>query len=303
LHPEQLIGKTGVFVQALIKKVSDHGTSNPIVARLGIQTDELIKLYPISEKQREDVFGVFHQKVQPRLLQCYEIKENLLSELTKIGDEFKKEGIHTQASGRVATVPQVMRLSENCENYLYNAKSSLRDLAYIFEPLFGKKFTEARYDKIYKWSKAQFGENDNLTTIIKQDHDLWIKKMVSMRNAVEHPGGHSGHLHIHNIEIVSDPKTKEPILVQPTWHLNNESRVPVLNDLETYIWNLLEFAEDLLVLSFEKLDKKSPIVVAQIPENERDPKCPIRFRMTLKEGFIKKHDKANSATQKSRAAD
>jgi len=286
-----------------IKKVSDHGTSNPIVARLSIQTSELIKFYPISKKQREDIFGVFHQKVQPRLLQCYELKENLLSELTKIGDEFKKEGIQTQSSGRIATVPQVMRLSENCENYLYNAKSSLRDLACIFEPLFGKKFTEARYDKIYEWSKAQFGENDNLTVIIKQDHDLWIKKIVTMRNAVEHPGGYSGYLHIHNIEIASDPKSKEPNLVQPTWHLNNEPRVPILNDLETYIWNLLEFAEDLLVLSFEKFDKKFPIVVAQIPENERDPKCPVRLRMTLKEEFIKKHNKANSADAKSRAAD
>jgi len=287
----------------IIKKVSNHGTSNPIVARLGIQTSELIKFFPISEKQREDIFGIFHQKIQPRLLQCYELKENLLSELTKIGDEFKKERVSTQSFGRVATVPQVMRLSENCENYLYNAKSFLRDLARIFEPLFGKKFTEARYDKIYEWSKSQFGENDNLTAIIKQDHDLWIKKIVSMRNAVEHPGGYSGHLHIHNIEITFDSKTKEPILVQPTWQLNNEPRVPILNDLETYIWNLLEFAEDLLVLSFEKFDKKFPIVIAQIPEKERDPKCPIRLRMTLKEGFIKKHKKANYADVKNRAAD
>jgi len=285
-----------------VKKVSDHGTSNPIVARLSVQTSELIKFYPIGKELREDIFGIFHQKIQPRLLQCYELKENLLSELTKIGNEFKKEGIQTQSSGRVATVPQVMRLSENCENYLYNAKSSLRDLACIFEPLFGKKFTEARYDKIYKWSKSKFGENDNLTGIIKQDHDFWIKKIVTMRNAVEHPGGYSGNLHIHNIEIASDPKTKEPALVQPTWHLNDEQPVPILNDFETFIWNLLEFAEDILVLSFDKFDKKFPIVIARIPENERDPKCPVRLRMTLKEEFIRKH-KANSADAKTRASD
>jgi hypothetical protein len=270
------------------KKVSDHGTSNPIVARLSVQTSELIKFYPISKEQREEIFGVFNQKVQPRLLRCYELKENLLSELTKIGDEFKKEGIHIQSSGRFITVPQVMGLSENCENYLYNAKSYLRDLTCIFEPLFGKKFKAARYDKIYEWSKSKFGENDNLTAIIKQDHDMWIKKIVSMRNAVEHPGEHSDHLHIHNIEIAPDPKTKELKLVEPMWHLNNESRRPVLNDLESYVWNLLEFAEDILVLSFEKFDKNFPIVVVQIPENERDPECPVRLRMTLKEGFIKK---------------
>ena len=274
----------------IIKKVSDHGTSNPIVARLGVQTSELIKFYPISKKKREDVFGIYHQKVQPRLLQCYELKEKLLSSLTTIDEEFNNKGLQTQSSGRVATVPQVMKLQEDCETYLYNVKSALRDIAGIFDLLFGEKFTEARYDKIHKWDEKKFGENDKLTTLIKQDHDLWVKRIVSMRNAVEHPGGHSGYLYIHNIEIASDTETKRPIFVPPTWNLNNEPRVPVLNDLNTYIWNALEFAEDILVLSLEKFDKKFPIVVTQIPEEERDQSCPVRLRMTLKQEFIRKNE-------------
>jgi len=132
----------------ILKKVSDHGTSNPIVARLGLQTSDLVKFYPIKEKQREDVFGIYHQKVQPHLLQCYELKEKMLSSLTTIDEEFSHKGLQTQSSGRVATVPQVMKLQEDCETYLYNAKSALRDIAGIFDPLFGEKFTEARYDKI-----------------------------------------------------------------------------------------------------------------------------------------------------------
>ena len=274
----------------ILKKVSDHGTSNPIVARLGIQTSELVKFYPLNEKQREDVFGIYHQKVQPRLLQCYELKEKLLSSLTTIDEEFSHKGLQTQSSGRVATVPQVMKLQEDCETYLYNAKSALRDIAGIFDPLFGEKFTEARFDKIHKWAEEKFGENDKLTTLIKQDHDLWVKRIVSMRNAVEHPGGNAGYLYIHNIEIAYDTETKRPVLVPPTWNLNNEPRVPVLNDLNTYIWNVLEFAEDILVLSLEKSDKKFPIVVAQIPEEERDPSCPVRLRMTLKQELIRKSE-------------
>jgi hypothetical protein len=57
------------------------------------------------------------------------------------------------------------------------------------------------------------------------------------------------------------------------------------------------------VLSFDKFDKKFPFVVAQIPEKERDPNCPVRLRMTLREEFIKKHVKDNSADAKSYAAD
>jgi hypothetical protein len=242
----------------------------------------------LTKEQRDETLKIYFEKVQPRLLRCYELKESLYSELSKIGEDFNREGIRTQSSGRVATVPQVMNLSETCENYLYNAKSCLRDLACIFEPLFKQAFTEARYDKIYEWSKVKFGEKDSLSAIIKQDHDLWIKRMVAMRNAVEHPGGYAGHLYIHNIQIGSDPKTKNPLLVPPSWHLNDEPRASIIIDLETFISNLLELAEDLLVLSLEKFDKKLPIVVAEIPEEERDPECPVRLRMTLIDEFVKK---------------
>ena len=272
----------------ILKKVSDHGTTNPMVARLSVQTSELIKYYPITEKQREDIFGIYHQKVQPHLLQCYEIKEKLLTSLETIDAEFSHKDLQTQSYGRTATVPQVMELQEDCETYLYNAKSALRDLAGIFESLFGEKFTEARYDKIHKWAEKKFGETDDFTSLIKQDQDLWIRKIVSMRNAVEHPGGHSGYLYIHNIEIASDTKTRRLVLVPPTWNLNSEPRATILNDMNTCIRNILEFAEDILVLSLEKFDKKFPIVVSQIPEKERDPSCPVRLKMTLRYDLIKK---------------
>lgn len=272
----------------IIKKISDHGTSNPIVARLSVQTSELMQFYPLSKEKRDKIFEILHENVQPRLLRSYEINKELLSDLKKIDEEIAKEGVHIQASGRVTTVPQIMKLRERCENYLYNAKSALRDLSCIFEPLFGKKFNEARYDTIYSWAKKKFGEDDNLAKIIKQDHDLWIKKVVSMRNVVEHPGGRSGQLHIHNIELTTSPDSQKILFVDPTWHLNNEPRVSISEDFNTFIWNLLEFTEDILVLSLEKFDKKFPIAVAEIPKEERNPQCPVRLRVILEEEFMKK---------------
>jgi len=272
----------------IIKKISDHGTSNPIVARLSVQTSELMKFYPLSKEKREKIFEILHGNIRPRLLQSYEINQELLSDLKKIDEEIEKEGVHIQASGRVTTIPQIMKLKERCENYLYNAKSALRDLSGIFEPLFRKKFNEARYDKVHIWAKKKFGEDDNLTKIIKQGHDLWIKKVISMRNAVEHPGGHSGQLHIHNIELTTSPDSQKVLFVDPTWHLNNEPRVSISKDFNKFIWSLLEFAEDILVLSLEKFDNKFPIVVAQILEEERNPECPVRLSMILKEELMKK---------------
>ena len=77
------------------------------------------------------------------------------------------------------------------------------------------------------WASKEFGDDSELTRILKQDHDLWIKKLVAMRNAVEHPGGHSGHLSIHNIALVPPEHPKYPILETPSWNLNDEPEEPL----------------------------------------------------------------------------
>jgi hypothetical protein len=194
------------------------------------------------------------------------------------------EGLKTQSQGRVFEVPHVIGLEERGERYLYAAKSVLRDVAKLFNPFFGKQFSEARYDKIYKWCVQQFGNEDDLSNLIKEDQELWIKKLVAMRNAVEHPGGYSGHLHIHNFEAIVLEGHNHPRLIEPFWHLNDESRVSIGHDLPVLVSNALEFIEDLLVISMRKAGLSSMVDVFQIPESERDPHCPIRLRVSLREG-------------------
>ena len=39
-----------------VKKISDYGTSNPFVARLGFQFNELMKFFRLSKDQQEKLF-------------------------------------------------------------------------------------------------------------------------------------------------------------------------------------------------------------------------------------------------------
>ena len=118
-------------------------------------------------------------------------------------------------------VPHIIGLQERVEQYLYSVKSVLRDLAKLFEPFFGQQFSEARYDKVLRWCVLKFGEYDDLSKLIKGDHDLWINKLVRMRNAVEHPGVHSGYLYVHNFEVALPESGGQPQLIEPTWHADN----------------------------------------------------------------------------------
>lgn len=265
-----------------IKQLSNVGTSNPITARLSIQTSELIKLFPLTDKQKEDIFGLLGMEVNERLVTCNKIYSQLQEQLIMVNQTNKDEYFR----GNVVRTPAVMDLRNLCENFLYQAKSILRDLLGIFNIFYSKEFSKPQFDLAYKWAKEKFGEEDNLTKILKDDHDTWIRRIVSMRNAIEHPGGYSGHLKINNIMLIN--KNTPPYFNAPTWQLNSHTESSILPDMATFIENTLGLCEDILVVLLEKLPKDDiPLIIYEIPVEERDVICPIRFKVSLHPDYLK----------------
>ena len=262
-----------------LKQVSEHGTANPIVARLSLQTVELLQFSSLDKNRQDEVFALFHGEVQPRLLECDDIAQEISKEIMAIANELNESGLITQSQGRVIEVPNLMRLEQRVEQFLYCAKSALRDLSKLFGFFFAKEFNEARFDKIHSWAVDTFGEDSELAVLIKQDHDLWIKQVVAMRNAVEHPGGFSGNLHIHNFELATAPHSMQHKLSEPCWHRNDDPKSSIANDLLVFVTNILEFCEDLLVVCIKMTGFPDFLQFVQIPESERDVKCAKRLRV------------------------
>lgn len=261
-----------------LHKVSDYGTSNYIVARTSIQISDLLQPIQIEKEKEEKVIELFFMKVQPRLIRCYEINNKIKSDLEKIDSDLKENGIKTQSAGRVVEVPHVMQLNEDVETYLYNAKSVLRDIAGLFEIFFDKKFDHSRYNDILKWAQKYFGKEHPISKFIEANQP-WLKDIVQRRNAVEHPGGHSGHLHIKNIQFVDDKEN--PHFVPPTWHLNKNQATLIHNDLQIILRNLLEFSEILFVLILQAIETHFPLRFYEIPEEDRKKEAPVRFGVTI----------------------
>lgn len=266
-----------------IRKISDHGTANPVVARLSLQTHELIQFCSIDKEKKDAILQLFHDQIQPRVITCDEISQEISSEILDIVQELKNNGFDIQSQGRVIEVPHLRKLEPRVEQYLYSYKSALRELSKIFNHFFGTSFNEARYDKILTWSKEHFGEGNELSRLLEEDHALWIQKVITMRNAVEHPGGYSGYLHIDNFQMISENHPEYPKVVEPTWHLNDEPPASIAKDLLTSTVNLLEFCEDMLVVCMINKGIPKILRVTRIPEEERNPSAPIRLRMVLNE--------------------
>jgi hypothetical protein len=269
-----------------IKQISEHGTSNPIVARLSVQTSQLLNFSKLNKEQKDKVLGLYNSEVQPRLLECDDISQQISSEILEVANNLKEKGFVTQSQGRVIEVPNLLRLEQRLEQFLYCAKSALRDLSKIFNCFFETDFNEARYDKILKWASKEFGEDSDLAKVIKQDHDLWIKQIVSMRNAVEHPGGYSGYLHIDNFVLVTDSITGEHKLNEPCWYRNDEPKNSIAQDLLGFVSNFLELCEELLVINIKISGLLEYLQVVEIPEDKRDKDCAIRLQIIMAQGKI-----------------
>lgn len=70
----------------VFSKVLEHGTSNPIVARLGLQTMQLLDQCKIGKETRDKIAEIYMYSLQKKLVRCWEIKERFRSEFNSAVD-------------------------------------------------------------------------------------------------------------------------------------------------------------------------------------------------------------------------
>ncbi len=218
-----------------------------------------------------------------RLLKCHAAFDRLVRALnTTIGEcGFQEDGTSKYS-------PHVLGLEGEVETVLYESKNYLRDLLGILKIYFEYDCDEASYfydakgkgaSRLVKWATKEFGENDPFTKMLETEH-TWIEDVIRKRNAVEHPGGYSGTLHIHNFTMIENG-----YYVMPTWNLDDGEPKGLFPDIEVILDNLLTLAEDLLVSCNIHRAKHKIIQYSEIPKDRRDPQCPKRLIVQLQEGI------------------
>jgi len=268
-------------------KTSDHGTQNPIVARLSVQSRQLMDPFSLAEEKKNKIWSILHDKIQHQLLTCYDIWHQTASRELEIIRNIEENGIPTQSHGRVASVEQIENLKHLSDSFLYSAKSALRDIKSLVceffetDPKKRKKIEDDNFEGLSKWAKGRFGESDDFTKLLFEDYGLWINEVFSKRNAVEHPGGSSGHLEVLNFSAIRIPNTNEWKTTIPQWRRNQDQPSLITNDMQITIENILHFSEDILVHCLLKFGSMVPVVFYEIESEKRDVDCPIRLRVTL----------------------
>jgi hypothetical protein len=267
----------------VVKKQLEHGTANPIVARLSLQPLDILKQCNVSKEKLDKIAALYTGSLVKQLLRCWEIEQRLRQDYEKAYASFKPAGPGEPAQ----EVPQIPRLQEECENFLYAAKNYLRDLLQVFNLLHGTDFKEASEwyrapkggQSVMQFAAKTFGANHVNTKYFNQI-PACIQPFVEMRNAVEHPGGYSGELKITNIELGPGGT-----LLEPTWTREKNGKaeygpLKIIEDMRVAVHNLLILGEDVLIMwALTHLSVPGMMGITVIREPDRDPQCPTKYRV------------------------
>lgn len=264
----------------IVQKTSNHGASNPVVARLGIQTIDLVQWLAVEDGDKKSITDIYLD-LQRRLLNCFDIYQRLLAAQDKALADAE------EAWGRGQnTFPHIIGLQDEVESFLFAAKCYLREVACLLNILFqtGLKDEAAIFwnnkgedSEVTTWAKAHFGVDHGTTRMLASEAD-WISEIVRLRNAVEHPGGKSGTLKLTNFEARPEG------IVPPSWAREGADEKPpsdLFRDISIMLDNLLTFAEDLLVDAIHSKPIFPQIKIGQIPEDDRNPDAPVRLKATV----------------------
>ena len=259
------------------QKISNYGTSTPAVARTLLQGSDILEFCSVTDAQKEAAKFALHE-LQRHLLRCVEIRDRIAAEINIGREKVEKSGFEFQSNGRAVSLPGIADLQSNAESFLQSAKLAIRETAHLIEPFY-KARHDHRFQKFVVWAEKQFGKEDSFSQIIRK-WEPWVKLIVDMRNAVDHPTDRpGGRLLTQNFRLFGT--SEKPVLMDPTWGLTGKPELPILQDMDSVIEGVIELGEDILIGLFYKLKHDFPFVICEIPTDQRDPSCPFRLRVTL----------------------
>lgn len=264
-----------------------RGTATPCVARTMIQTADLVQAFPLDEAKKKEIIDISHD-VMLKLVACLDEAEPVIQAVEE-GKASIARGIKTNAAGTAMQLPAVEDLRSHGEGFLYNVKAALREIARLFGPFYGQKF-DHRFQKIRQWAEATYGPDEPLTEFLRSDA-AWIERVIGMRNAVDHPGSGDGTLSVEDFKVARVKPVLE--VSEPTWRREAEQASAIVSDMTMIMDNLLTLFEDILTDALTRLAPDGPMVIYEVPEAERDPKMPVRYRVGLNEASMKQIEEAS----------
>ena len=259
------------------QKISDEGTSNPIVARTFIQWSELMQPCRLHKDQKIDKdkkadLGAVFLGIQKAILAAHKEAAPLVEELRAIDSDPVAHGLIWEPHKRA--IPSALKL-DNLGAFLKYAHECLRWLAQALSIFFDQGWNEAKFEPILEYAKKEQEriQEDWLLVELLQRDLAWLEDMRELRNVEDHK--------LYKREkkgsfFVNYTLSEKGELVRPKLYDGRD----VLAFLADAVERLFLFSE-LLIVSAIEIYLPEPIAIAEIPVEKRRKECPKRFKLGL----------------------
>ena len=268
LDPEE----TDPNMQSMSKPSADVGSANKIVARVFIQASEAITNAPIADEiSKDDILRCMH-RCKEILLVCEDKQVHICKETEEICDKCNKGNLETEGY-HIKNFPQVGRLEEYCGAFLGNAKLTIQTAAELVNTFYHTTFDGPRFDKVLTWSQSALKQYPPFNQFLA-DVQPGLKHIVDLRNAQEHPKA--------NKKLIIDNFTLRPEnnITVPIWHITGEEPEAIHSSTSAIVDFLVHTVESLFLhCLMDNIRSSFPFGVRTIPNTERDPACPIKYRV------------------------
>lgn len=261
--------------------VLPHGASDPIVARTIIQTAQLIEMFFQRGSEKHVAISDISWETMNALASLRFIKERLEKQVQKHMATIAENMEDYTRSEKPLVLPILEYYDIEFRSFANEVRRSLSTISELFLPLTGEtNFSGGHFHRAQKWAKEIRGENSLLAQMLAGDQ-RWIQTWIAIRIAIEHPKADK---YVETIDFTLEPSGTIRL---PTWrfvHPDYDMDKPqnLLDVMNTCIENLLKFFEDLLIaLTDGHLPSDIKVFFAAIPEEDRDPKLPLRYKFSM----------------------
>ncbi len=254
---------------------SDIGTSNPIVARVLLQSHEILKAASFETTVDKEAVTVHLHSCKEALLACEITAIRINSRIDIIIEKVNNVGLAHDCNGRgLNPFPQVQELDVDCGTFLIQANRAIKLICELPKFFLSLDKKDSNFEHLGKTLETILDEKSPLIQFVK-DNQNHIKYLIELRNFHEHPN--SRKTVIDNFKLMPDST-----IMVPRWYLSDGEPHSIKEELIAVIAYLRDVAELMLIhLVMQTISKSFPFVIESIPEHKIDLTNPIRYRLSL----------------------
>jgi hypothetical protein len=256
------------FVAAVADNV---GSSNPIVARVLLQGQEILNGAVFDRPIDKQVVVRELHAIKEALLACHKVAERVVSHVARVVDDGEKQGLPGDERGSLNPFHQVLDLDADATTFLIHARRAIRRISQLPSGFFsipGDSDFDHLLNRLAKVASAR-----PMMKFVR-DNAPGIHYLSELRNCQEHPKK-GRHTMIDNFKVLPNGSVAVPM-----WYVSGETPRPIAAEMRQAIEFLIMMAEAMLIhLVMACVARSFPFIIQAI--EPVDPTNPMKYRISV----------------------